>query len=343
MPLAKILALTAVFLLALIGVALISKDKSAKDITEVVKGTEKQNVSAIVHKSSVAPIEISLEPEIVVPPSATESVPALRVEEKVVPKVIKHLESPVLPEANRTQELFSTTGKKFPFVETITYKSRVAWQKGRPAWLSDYASHYATSRHFIARSLNGTPDYLKQEIAEGNKFNVFKQDYPLEFNLVIDVSRCKLWLYAISGDSREKILIKDYQVSIGRPDSTKESGLLTPLGKYKLGSRIAIYKPKVMGHYKGEKTEMIQIFGTRWIPFEVAIGDTTAPAKGIGIHGVPWIKNKKGDLEEDLTSLGKFESDGCIRMAKDDIEEIYAIVITKPAYIELIKDIALNK
>lgn len=317
MSLGKILALTAVLLLGMMGIALLFKDKQEVPV------------------ASFPPIEIPIletveetphqEPTLPPPPIPVE-------EEKVVPL-------PPLPEADRIQELFTTTGKKLPFVETITYKSRVSWQQGRPAWLSDYASHYGTSRHFIARSLNGSADYFKQDVAEGKKFNVFKQDYPLEFHLIIDTSRCKMWLYAIAGESKEKILLKSYLVSLGRLDSTKESQSLTPHGKYKLGSRIAIYKPKVMGQYKGQKTEMIRIFGTRWIPFETAIGETTMPAKGLGLHGVPWIENKKGELEEDLSSLGKYESDGCVRLAKSDIEEIYAIVITKPAYVELVADI----
>lgn len=311
----KILGLTAVFLLTIIGLALFFKERE-------------EPIAPPPRLTTLAPsmIEIALEPALIEP----EVIQAKPVPLPVVPIPEKKVELP-LPEGDRIEELFTTTEKKLPFVETITYKARVPWQKGRPAWLSDYASHYNTSRHFIARSLNGGPDYLKQDVAEGKKFNVFKQDYPLEFLLLIDISRCKMWLYAICGESAEKILLKTYPVSLGREDSSTESGHLTPLGKYKLGNRIATYKPKTMGHYKGEKTEMIQIFGTRWIPFE--------NTKGLGLHGVPWVPNKKGELEEDLSSLGKYESDGCVRLPKDAIEEIYAIVITKPAYVELVKDI----
>lgn len=345
MSLGKILAITAVLLLGFIGGSVFFKESK-----DVPKGDEKispvktSKANVQVHKKALkessGPIEISLEPAIrVVQPEPVLPKPEKKevLEVKATPPAVE------LPDADRISELFSTSSKKLPFIETVTYKSRVAWQKGRPAWLSDYASYYATSRHFIARSLNGAPDYFKQEIAEGNKFNVFKDNYPLEFQLVIDASRCKMWLYAISGEAREKILIKTYPVSLGRPDSSKESGILTPLGKFKLGSRIAIYKPKVIGHYKGQKTEMIQVFGTRWIPFESEIGETTMPAKGFGLHGVPWVKAKNGELEEDITSLGKFESDGCVRMATSDMEEVYAIVITKPAYVELVKDFSQSE
>jgi hypothetical protein len=94
----------------------------------------------------------------------------------------------------------------------------------------------------------------------------------------------------------------------------------------------------VIGHHKGQKVDMVTVFGTRWIPFEKEIGPCTAPAKGFGLHGVPWIKKRTGAWEQDMLSLSKYESDGCIRMATEDIEEIYAIVLTKPAFIEIVKD-----
>lgn len=317
MSLGKILGLTAFILFSVIVISSFLKDSGEE--TPVSK----------------QPIEIELEEEKpkVVPP------PDLPVKEVVIieaPVKVPAVAVQKLPEADRLEELFSTKGSKLPFVETITYKSRVPWQKGRPAWLSDYASHYGTSRHFIARSLNGKADYFKQDIAEGDKFNVLKQDRDLEFQLVVDISRCKLWLYALDG--KDKVLLKTFPVSLGRKDSSKDSGLLTPLGKYSFGDRVAIYKPGVMGHYKGQKTEMIRVFGTRWIPFGKEIRDASAPPKGFGIHGVPLSKNKSGEWEEDTASLGKYESDGCIRLASDDIETIFAIIISHPAYIELVRD-----
>ena len=168
-----------------------------------------------------------------------------------------------LPEANRVQELFNKGDPKLPIVETITYKSRVPWQKGRPAWLSDYASYYSTSRHFIARSLNGKPDYFKQDVAEGDRFNVLRKDKNINFHLLIDVSRCKLWLYYVDLDKNERVLLKNYTVGLGRIDTSKTSGLLSPLGKYSLGNKIAIYKPKMLGYHNGQKVEMIRIFGSR--------------------------------------------------------------------------------
>lgn len=249
-----------------------------------------------------------------------------------------------LPSDDRIDELFNLDGQgaQLPIVETITYKSRVHWHKGSPAWISDYANHYNTSRHFIARSLNGKPDYFKQDIAEGKRFNVYKPSSNFEYYILVDLSRCKLWLYYIDKKNQEKVLLKDYDVGLGRFDENKISGLLTPSGKYTLGNRTAIYSSGIMGHHKGKKVEMIRMFGTRWIPFDKEIADTTEPAKGFGIHGVPWIK--QGDkLVEDVSSINHYESDGCIRMAAKDIEEIYAIVITKPTTIELVDDFNQSK
>lgn len=285
------------------------------------------------------PVEVKLHLPAAAAPAMTQPI-ALSPREKL-PEPSAALPTPKssapLPEADRIEDLFKKGSSPFPFIETITYKSRVPWQKGRPAWLSDYASHFETSRHFIARSLNGKPDYFKQDIAEGDKINVFKKDVDLKFHLVVDASLCRLWLYAIDKTNAQTTLLKTYPVSLGRVDASKPSGLLTPLGRFSLGNRIAIYKPKVMGYYKGNKIEMIREFGTRWIPFEKEIADASMPAKGYGIHGVPWVEKTKGTLTQDKSSLGKYESDGCIRLSTEDIEEIFAIIITKPSEIEIVK------
>lgn len=339
MSLGKILAITAVILCSILTIAWIFKGGSEPVSPPVqqakkIQKNEKNLIEVDLDQETMSAKPVQIQPVPVQPPVVQVQEPVSE-PKKVAIEPQKPIE---LPEENRIDQLFSTKGEKLPIVETITYKSRVAWQKGRPAWLSDYASHYETSRHFIARSLNGKPDYLKQDLAEGDKFNVLRQDIPIEFQLVIDASRCKLWFYYIDKSKNEKVLLKTYPVCLGRPDSSKVSGLLTPLGKYSLGKKVATYKPTVMGHYKGQKTEMISVFGTRWIPFDKEISNCTLPSKGFGIHGVPWVKNDKGTWEQDLTSLSHYESDGCVRMASDDIEEIFAIIITKPTSIELIKD-----
>lgn len=323
----KLLAIVAILLFGIIGVAILFKgEKEAPIPIEAAAG---------------APLEIELDQELRMV-SSTDSVPPPVAESSSSkaavynPPVVRSSDAP-LPEADRIEELFKTDSK-LPIIETITYRSRVAWQKGRPAWLSDYASHYLTSRHFIARSLNGGPDYFKQDVAEGNRFNVLRPTKKISFYLLIDTSRSKMWFYYLDGDTNERALLKTYAVGLGRFDSSKPSGMLTPLGKYSLGDKIAIYKPKVMGFYDGKKTEMIRVFGTRWLPFDKELGECSAPAAGFGLHGVPWIIGDKGELVESLSSLGKYESDGCIRLSTRDIEELFAIVITRPTVVELVKD-----
>lgn len=241
-------------------------------------------------------------------------------------------------EVDRIEEFFNQNDLKFPIVETITYKSRVPWQKGRPAWLSDYASHYKTSRHFIARSLNGSPDYFRQELKEGNSFNVLKMDKDFEFYLVVDTSSCKLRFYYVDNEEHSKVLIKSYTVTLGRIDSSKVSGLLTPLGCFTLGNRTAVFKPGAKGMYHGKQVEMITVFGTRWIPFEKEVGNCSEPAKGFGIHGTPWDRDSTGKLIDKSSEVGKYDSDGCLRLSTHDIEELYAIIITRPTTIEIVRN-----
>lgn len=318
MSLPKLLALVSLLLFGIIGLVALFKERSPP-----------LTVTTSLH----VPLEVELDQEIqTITPSVASPKPMKPVGKVRVASTIP------LPDADRVEELFNKTGTQLPIVETITYKSHVSWLKGRPAWLSDYASHYNTSRHFIARSLNGKPDYVKQELAEGDRFNVLRKDKNFDFYLVVDTSRCRLWCYYRDLDTKEKVLLKTYPVCLGRVDTSKTSGLLTPLGTYTLGNRIAIYKPKMMGTYHGKKTEMMTIFGTRWIPFEKEVENCTESAKGFGIHGTPWNYQTSGELADQTSSIGNYESDGCIRMATPDIEELFAIIITKPTTIEIVRD-----
>jgi hypothetical protein len=329
MTLPKLLAFTALILFSVIGIAAYFKNGN-DDSKQVIAYHSNSPIEVDIDsdQNSITTIQPAL-PAVIESPKEIHIVAAAS---EISPK---SGETP--PEADRIDELFNINGPKLPIVETISYKSKTAWMKGRPAWLSDYAGHFKTSRHFIARSWNGKPDYLKQDIPEGAKFNILKPEKNIHFNLVVDTSRCKMWFYYHDLDTNDKVLIKTYKVGLGRIDPSKVSGILTPLGVYSLGSRIAVYKAKDVANHNGTKTEMIRVFGTRWIPFEKEISKVTAPAKGFGIHGAPWVM-KNGALKEDIESISKYESDGCVRMSKDDIEELYAIIITRPTTIELVKD-----
>lgn len=248
-------------------------------------------------------------------------------------------EQPEIRKVDRVRRLFSKGKDKLPIVETITYTSSVPWLKGRPAWIADYASHYNTSKHFIARSLNGKPEYLKQDVAPGDKFNVFRSDKEIEFYLLVDLSRCTMDFYYLDKGENERVFLKSYPIGVGRLDSYSPSGSLTPLGKYLLGSKVAMYRPGDESYFQNRKTHMVEVFGTRWLPFQEEISGCTDSAKGYGLHGVPCKYDaEKGELIEDPTGVGGYNSDGCIRLSKSDIEEIYAIVVSKPTVIEIVKE-----
>lgn len=238
-------------------------------------------------------------------------------------------------EADQVWRLFTKGKQKLPFVETVRYKSRVPWLKGRPAWVTDYASYFSTSRHFIARSLNGKRDYYTQKVSPGDQFNVLKKD--VSFYLVVDLSRSKMWFYALDGG--ERYLLKTYKVGLGRFDEDSYSGLLTPKGKFSLGDKVAIYKEGMTGYFQDEEVEMVRVFGTRWIPFSEELSGEGGSPRGYGFHGAPWVYDVATETyTEDLSTIGNYESDGCIRLAQSDIEELYAIVITKPTIVEIVTD-----
>lgn len=241
-----------------------------------------------------------------------------------------------IPAIDRVFQLFTTGPSKLPIVETVEYSSSVPWLKGRPAWLSDYAAYYATSKHFIARSLTGSLDYFAQKVFPGNRFNVFKRDKKIEFHLVVDISCLQMAFYYLDLDTHERVLLKVYPVGLGRIDPKKPSQIATPLGTYQLGDKVAVYKPGVIGFFHDKKTEMIQVFGSRWIPFGEEIQGCSEPAKGYGLHGAPWRPDHTtGDLIEVKDCIGKYESDGSIQLSAKDIEELYAIIVTKPTFIHI--------
>ncbi len=316
-------------LFSIIGIAAYLKNQTEKE-PEIVVTAQNTDIAPIL-------IDIDKEPEIIETPEEPTAGQQVKTDEPITASW--PLASEGLPTGGNIDRLFTTSDKKLPVVKTISYKSRVSWMNGRPAWISDYATHYKTSRHFIARSLHGKGNYYKHDISNGDYFNVLDPDKDIEFYLLIDLSRCKCWFYVYDRDTHQRIFLKDYAVGLGRPDNLKSSGLLTPRGKYSLGDRIAAYQPKTTGYHNGKKIELIRVFGTRWIPFEQEISNTTSPAKGFGIHGVPWKEDpESGELKEDASSLGTYTSDGCIRMASDDIEEVYAIIAGKPSFVELVND-----
>jgi hypothetical protein len=311
-----------------------TKQKSDNTVSKKNLSSDSNFIATKEKDDKKNPKSLEIQAKVKEPEAVKNNVEELVSSYKIIPKKC------LIESINRVNELFDVGPKKLAsLVETITYKAKVSWLPSRAAWIADYASHYATSRHFIARSLNRNLDYMTQKVSEGDTFNVLRKDIDLSFYLVIDLSCCKMFFFANNFTANEKILLKVYDVGLGRLDDSKISGCLTPLGKYDLGSKVATYKVGSMGLFHGESVEMIKIFGTRWIPFDKEFEGCSERAKGFGIHGVPWIENKSNQLSENLDCICKYESDGCIRLSTADMEELFAIIITKPTTVEIVKTI----
>lgn len=241
-----------------------------------------------------------------------------------------------LSAVNRISELFTKGPNKLPIVQTICYSSQAPWLKGKPALINDYAAYFETSKHFIARSLNQTANYVTPTVSLGSQFNVFRKDKNIQFYLVVDLSRCKMPFYYYDVDTNERVLLKIYSVGVGQKNSTN-SGNLTPIGRFTLGRQIAVYKPGMLGIIENQSKELIEVFGTRWIPFEKEEGGVQLKSQ-LGLQGAPWkfdpYLGKWVELRQDI---GVPSSDGCIRLYVEDIEELFSIVITKKTVIEVVK------
>ena len=277
--------------------------------------------------------------------SSQEKEPQLKEAAERISELLKPIKDRVASEeVDQVWRLFAFGKEKSPIVETVRYKSRVPWLKGRSAWIADYAAHYATSRHFIARSLNGRPDYENQKVSPGDQFNVFNPDRNLNFYLLVDLSRCKMWLYYCDPDRKESELLKTYKVGLGRLDPSSDFASLTPKGQFLLGNKVAIFKPGSKGYFQGEEVEMVRVFGTRWLPFAEEISGEGGDPRGYGFHGAPWLVDEETkSYKESFETVERYESDGCIRLKQDDIEELYSIVITKPTVVEIVTDYSQAK
>jgi hypothetical protein len=117
---------------------------------------------------------------------------ALGTSKDPLPIQVKAAALSAIPEVDRIDQLFSLDSP-LSIIETVSFTSRVPWLKDRPAWIADYASHYQTSRHFIARSLNKKDDYFTQKVHPGDRFNVFKPGKDIQFHLLVDLSKSVMW------------------------------------------------------------------------------------------------------------------------------------------------------
>jgi len=148
----------------------------------------------------------------------------------------------------------------------------------------------------IAKQFGTTIDLIKasnslngETIRVGQKLKIIKGEFKIEVN----VSNNILSLF-LSGK-----LVKTYPVATASKDRN------TPLGEFKIINRIiepTWYAPDGVYPYGDPKN----IIGTRWMGIN---------EPGYGIHGT-----------SDPSSIGKYVSQGCIRMYNQDVEELFKIV-----------------
>lgn len=245
-------------------------------------------------------------------------------------------------EVDLVHQLFDPRSEPLEIVETVHYVARVPWLPEKTAYISDWARYYETSKHFISRSLKGKENYLNEAVSRGEKFNVFRKDKLIEFHMVVDLSRRKMWLYYFDVKENVRKLLKSYQVSVGKLDAQSVSGCLTPTGVFACGSGIACYKEGDIGLYKNQPCEMITVFGKRWVPLAREIANCSGSCKGLGIHGVALKKNlETGEWVEDEECIGGYNSLGCIRLLTKDIQELFSIIVSKPSYVHIVRDFQL--
>jgi lipoprotein-anchoring transpeptidase ErfK/SrfK len=120
---------------------------------------------------------------------------------------------------------------------------------------------------------------------------------PVE-ELRLEVSKTLYRLEVYLGD----VLVRTHAVGLGKNDSTPEGSFVIATRQtnpiwFRDGERIPFGDPR-------------NVLGTRWLGFENAPG-----LIGYGIHGT-W--------EPD--SIGKNESEGCVRMRNDEVEDLFELI-----------------
>lgn len=147
----------------------------------------------------------------------------------------------------------------------------------------------------IASKFNTTVELIQKsnnlkddKILPGRKLKV----WTAPFSVVIDKSQNSLIL------KTDEEVIKTYVVATGKDNCT-------PVGKFKITNKLlnpTWFKSGVV--VKPDSPE--NILGSRWMGFDFP---------GYGIHGTT-----------EPGSLGKQETEGCIRMSNAEVEELYAIL-----------------
>ena len=121
----------------------------------------------------------------------------------------------------------------------------------------------------------------------------------------------------------ERVFVRRMPVGLGRDD-------LTPVGRWRVGAKLVrdVYYPAPNSPNRGKPIAYGQpgyAFGAKglWISLEGA-DENTAGQTGYGIHST--------DKPE---SVGRDESEGCIRLKDDDIELLFSLLYERESTVEI--------
>lgn len=151
-----------------------------------------------------------------------------------------------------------------------------------------------TTQGLLTRA-NRLDDAAKLNIGQRLKYT------PKDFRIVIERSTCRLYLMDKDG------LFKRYATGLGMP------GYETTLGEYTIGNKEqnpTWHKP---GSAPIPPLDPQNELGTRWMPL---IPAAEGLPKDLGIHGTIHPE-----------TVGQYKSHGCPRLCKEDVEELYDLVV----------------
>ncbi len=151
-----------------------------------------------------------------------------------------------------------------------------------------------TTQGLLTRA-NGLDEAPKLSIGQRLKYT------PKDFRITIERSTCHVYLLDKDG------LFKRYTAGLGMP------GYETALGEYTIGN-----KEKNPTWHKPGSTPIPPLdpqneLGTRWMPLMPA---AEGLPKDLGIHGTIHPE-----------TIGQYKSHGCPRLCKEDVEELYDLVV----------------
>ncbi|MEI6832273.1 MAG: TIGR00730 family Rossman fold protein [Candidatus Omnitrophota bacterium] len=178
----------------------------------------------------------------------------------------------------------------YDYLPPILEKAVVFYQVKEPVSLKD-----------LSKKLNMTPQLLKRlnnlhsdTLANEQTLKIVNLGYK------IIISRMDKKLYFCDDNGR---LIREYPIGVGKK-KTK-----TPLGIFEVTERLE----RKAYWYKPHSSKKVP-YGNKNYPFG-KLGIFVRIGPSIGMHSTSWPE-----------SIGKEESDGCIRMKNEDVEEIYYFV-----------------